>query len=43
MTHAPIFWARQLPQHLQGEFWGLIEVGFSGETAYFRVLAGTYR
>ncbi len=38
MTHAPKFWAAKLPQERQGEFWGLIEVGFCGETAYWRVL-----
>ena len=43
MAHAPKFWAAKLPHELQGEFWGLIEFGFNGETAYCRVLAGTYR
>ena len=38
MTHAPKFWENKLPQDKRGEFWGLIELGFGGETAYCRVL-----
>lgn len=37
MTHAPKFWAAKLSRELHGAFWGLIESGFSGETAYCRV------
>ena len=38
MTHAPKFWAEKLPKDLKGAFWALINFGFSGETAYCRVL-----
>lgn len=40
MTHAPKFWARQIPKELQYRFWALIDYGFGGETAYCRVLKG---
>jgi hypothetical protein len=44
MTHAPKFWADKLPADMRAEFWSLVnDYGFSGETAYHRVKAGTYR
>lgn len=42
MTHAPSFWAAKLPKDLVPLFWCLVEYGFGGETAYCRVLSGTY-
>ena len=39
MTHAPTFWSDKLPADRRGEFWGLIDLGFGGETAYCRVTA----
>lgn len=44
MAQAPKFWAMKLETQEQvTEFWELIKAGFSGETAYCRVTAGTYR
>lgn len=40
MSHAPKFWAAKLPHHLQAAFWAEVAFGFSGETAYCRVLKG---
>ena len=38
MTHAPKFWADKLPPALRPQFCALIDQGFSGETAYCRLL-----
>lgn len=44
MAHAPKFWAAKLTTSMQlVTFWNLVnEWNFSGETAYYRTLAGTY-
>jgi hypothetical protein len=43
MTHAPKFWAAKLPTNKLTTFWNLVtEWGFDGETAYCRVMDGTY-
>lgn len=42
MTHAAKFWADKVPESLRWHFWELVSVGFGGETAYHRTMAGTY-
>ena len=37
MTHASKYWADKLPQDKKAEFWALVGIGFSGETAFARV------
>lgn len=37
MTHSSKYWADKLPQDKKAEFWTLVGVGFSGETAFARV------
>lgn len=39
MTHAPKFWADKLPEDKRDEFWELVKLGFSGETAFCRLCA----
>jgi hypothetical protein len=43
MMHAPSFWAAKLPKDRQPLFWALVtEWGFTGETAYCRVIDKVY-
>lgn len=43
MSHAPKFFADKLPASQRVLFWNLVtEWGFTGETAYCRIVSGTY-
>lgn len=43
MNHAPKFFADKLPASQRVLFWNLVtEWGFTGETAYCRIVSGTY-
>jgi hypothetical protein len=37
MIRASKYWADKLPQDKKAEFWTLVGLGFSGETAFARV------